>query len=160
MNSSAIGSQTEGIVLAALLRAGKTVLLPFGGAQRYDLALDEAGRLVRVQCKTARYLQGCIIFDTNSHRRDHSKMGYKGFADLFGVYCPVLDKVYLVPVHDVGQVEGRLRVDPTKNNQAKLVRWAEQYEVVTQGGVTQGSECRPVKPEAASSNLVVTAEVA
>ena len=28
----------------------------------------------------------------------------------------------------------------------------------THGGVTQGSECRPVKPEVASSILVVTAE--
>jgi hypothetical protein len=89
-------------VLAALLRAEKRVLLPFGGGHRYDLAIDEAGQLVRVQCKTAVYQFGCVIFNSHSQRRDNSRMGYRGFADVFGVYCPPLDKVYLVPVEDEG----------------------------------------------------------
>jgi hypothetical protein len=129
MNSSAVGGRTEGIVLAALLRVGKRILLPFGDGHRYDLAIDEGGKLVRVQCKTGLYKAGAVVFNTNSHRRDHSRRGYLGDADLFGIYCPGLDKVYLVPVEDFGDNEGRLRVEPPKNNQARRVRWARDYEV-------------------------------
>jgi hypothetical protein len=127
MNTSAIGSQTEGIVLAAILRAGKQVLLPFNGAQRYDLVVDENGQFMRVQCKTAVYEGGCVVFNSAGKRRDGTRVGYLGDADLFGVYCPALDQVYLVPVGDVKQIEGRLRVTPTRNGQARGVRWASQY---------------------------------
>lgn len=130
MNTTEIGGQTEGIILAALLRAGKRVLLPFGGGHRYDLAIDDDGQLVRVQCKTV-YQQGCVIFNTYSNRRDNSRMGYNGFADLFGVYCPALDRVYLVPVDHVNEREGRLRIDKTQNGQAKGIRWASEYEPTT-----------------------------
>lgn len=136
VNSTEIGNRTEGVILAALLRAGRRVLLPFGGGGRYDLALDDGGQLVRVQCKTAVYQQGCVVFNTNSHKRDHTRMGYRGDADLFGVWCPALDKIYLVPVKDVNEREGRLRVDPSRNNQARRVRWAQQYELIS-GALTQ-----------------------
>jgi len=129
MNTTDTGSQTEGVVLAALLRAGKRVLIPFGGGHRYDLAYDDGdGKLVRVQCKTAVYQQGCVLFRPHSLRRDQSAMGYRGHADLFGVFCPALNKVYLVPVEDVHEREGRLRVDPPGNGQARNIRWAQQYE--------------------------------
>lgn len=129
MNTSSVGGKTEGIVLAALLRAGKRILLPFGDGHRYDLAMDDGGKLVRVQCKTGVYRSGSIVWNTNSHRRDHTRMGYRGDADLFGIYCPTTDKVYLVPVDEVGENEGRLRVEPSRNNQEKRVRWARDYEV-------------------------------
>jgi hypothetical protein len=129
MNSSTVGSRTEGIVLAALIRQGRRILLPFGDGNPYDLALDEAGALVRVQCKTATYACGCVVFDTSSRRRDLTRVSYRGRVDMFGVYCPPLDTVYLVPVSDVGQREGRLRVEPARNNQASGIRWAQQYEL-------------------------------
>jgi hypothetical protein len=127
-DSSSIGRRTEGIVLGALMRAGKKVLLPFGDGHRYDLALDEGGTLVRVQCKTARYRDGRIVFNTRSMRRDNSSHYYAGDADFFGVYAPYTDKVYLIPVGDV-RSEGNLRVEPTKNNQQTGVRLAQQYEI-------------------------------
>jgi hypothetical protein len=36
--------------------------------------------------------------------------------------------VYLVPVGDIG-IEGNLRVEPSKNNQAVRVRMAQPYEI-------------------------------
>jgi hypothetical protein len=129
MNSSAIGARTEGIVLGALIRQGRKILLPFGDGNAYDMALDDDGRLVRVQCKTASYQSGCVVFDTCRQRRDLSRMSYRGLVDAFGVYCPPLDAVYLVPVGDVGEREGRLRVEPTRNNQASGIRWAKEYQI-------------------------------
>ncbi|WP_346124181.1 group I intron-associated PD-(D/E)XK endonuclease [Micromonospora coerulea] len=129
LNPSSVGARTEGIVLAALIRAGKVVLLPFGDGHRYDLAVDDGGRLVRIQCKTASYKDGCVVFQTVSRRRDGSSMGYRGAADAFGVYCPATDKVYVVPIADAADQETRLRVEEPKRGQVCSVRWAEDYEL-------------------------------
>ena len=46
--------------------------------------------------------------------------------------APDTDTVYLVPIDDVGpHTSAYLRVEPAKNNQAKGVRWAMDYEVIT-----------------------------
>lgn len=129
MDTSAIGNQTEGVVLAALIKAGKVVLLPFGGGHRYDIAVDDGGRLVRVQCKTAFYKKGCVIFNSCSRYRGGGNHHYQGDADVFGVYSAHTGQVYLVPVDEVGANQVVLRVEPTKNNQESGVRWADQYLV-------------------------------
>ena len=41
--------------------------------------------------------------------------------------APDTDAVYLVPITDVPDRGACLRVKPTKNNQAKGVRWAKDY---------------------------------
>ena len=45
------------------------------------------------------------------------------------MYCPDNDRVYLVPVGHVGQREGFLRVEATRNGQTKRVRWAREFEI-------------------------------
>jgi hypothetical protein len=122
-----VGNQTEGIVLAALMQAGKVVLLPFGGGHRYDIAIDEAGSLVRVQCKTAHLRKGCVVFSARSTLRNGASHSYRGDADLFGVYSAHTGCVYLVPVDEVGDTQVWLRLGPTKNNQKTGIRWAEKY---------------------------------
>lgn len=128
MNSTEIGSRTEGIILAALLRSGRNVLLPFGGGLRYDLVIESEGKFQRVQCKTAVMRGGCVIFNSCSQggaKGGTPRKNYLGDADLFGVYCPTNDMTYLIPVEDVATNEGRLRVEPPRNNQR--VRLAESY---------------------------------
>ncbi|MBT5636233.1 MAG: hypothetical protein HOJ23_11670 [Gammaproteobacteria bacterium] len=131
MNKSpkTIGERSEGMVLAALLRAGKVVLQPFGDNQRYDLVVDEDGKFIRVQCKTARLKNGALAFDTCSSQthRGKGKQDYRGQADLFGVYSPDRDAVYLVPVEDVGVTQARLRLSKPRNGQSKGVRFAADY---------------------------------
>jgi len=132
MNSKKIGERSEGMILAAFLRAGRAVLQPFGDNQRYDLVVDDEGKFTRVQCKTARWkVKGSsICFDTCSSQAHRGKgtFDYRGQADVFGVYFPDLDKVYLVPVDDVGTKEATLRLVPSKNGQLKRVRMASEYE--------------------------------
>jgi hypothetical protein len=35
---------------------------PFGGGHPYGIALDDGGKLLRVQCKTGRLLEGGVVF--------------------------------------------------------------------------------------------------
>ncbi len=126
-----VGERSEGMVLAALLRAGKVVLQPFGDNQRYDLVIDEDGTFIRVQCKTGRIQKGALYFDACSSQahRGKGKQDYRGQADVFGVYSPELDGVYMVPVAEVGRTCGSLRLEPPKNGQKKGVRMADTYRL-------------------------------
>jgi len=131
MNSKTIGERTEAIFLAEFLKRGKTVLLPFGDNQRYDLVLEERGSFFRIQCKTGRIKNGTISFSTCSSyiHRDGGKRDYRGQVEYFGVYCPKHQKVYLVPAGDVGKREGVLRLQAPMNHQVKKIRWARDYEL-------------------------------
>jgi hypothetical protein len=130
-DTNSVASRTEGLVLAALVKTGRTVSLPFGVA-RYDLVLDTADGLKRVQCKTGRLDQGAVRFNARSVHRTapgrYKNHGYQGDADLFGVYCPATDKVYLVPVGACVN-EMALRIEPARNGQQSGVRLAADYEV-------------------------------
>lgn len=126
------GELSEALILAALLRAGKVVLHPFGDNQRYDLVIDEDGKFIRVQCKTARLHEkrSVLVFSTCSSQTHRGKgtQNYRGQIELFGVYSPDLDKVYFVPVGSVGLVEAKLRLTPATNGQTKGVRLASEFE--------------------------------
>lgn len=131
MNTTELGSISEGMVISALLKNGYSVSLPFGGGLRYDFIADNGKSLYRIQCKTARVRNGAVQFPTASVQRDTGvRTSYEGQVDLFGVYCPDNDKVYLVPVKDLPKNLGILRIDTPKNNQSKGVKWANEYEVV------------------------------
>jgi hypothetical protein len=54
---------------------------------------------------------------------------YSGQCDYFCVYVEELNKIYLLPVDDVGTSLATLRLVPSKNNQEKHVRWAKDYEL-------------------------------
>ncbi len=130
-----VGDQTTAMVLARLVQSGKMVLLPFSENQRYDLVVDEGDRFVRIQCKTGRLIRGAIVFPTCSVTYHHPgnrgvyayRRDYRGDVELFGIYCPETDGVYLVPVETVGKRGGSLRIEPTRNNQMRGVRWAKDY---------------------------------
>ena len=134
MDTNSAGAQTEGRVLAALIKAGYTVAVPFGVA-RYDLIAEMDDGFKRIQCKTGRLRQGAILFKAcslGSSRRpgSYTSVSYVGDADMFGVFCPDTDAVYLVPIEE-SRTEMRLRIAPTSNSQAKGVRWAHDFELVS-----------------------------
>ena len=130
MAQAGSGNIGEAAVLAALVQRGFHILMPFGEGQPYDLAVDlGAPEFLRVQCKTAWPHKGCIRF--NPHTTDHGRgrLSYVGWADIFGVYFPPADSVYLVPVDAVTRFSGRLRLEPTRNNQKRGVRFAADFEI-------------------------------
>lgn len=112
-------------------------MIPWGHDPRYDIGVDDDGKLLRIQCETARYIEerGCIEFNTaityaRVGGKPHIRKGYQGEIDYFGVYSLETEKVHLVPVDDVRiGSKGLLRLQATKNNQQKGVKWAHNYEI-------------------------------
>jgi hypothetical protein len=74
-------------------------------------------------------LQGCVVFNTRSTDHGRGPQSYIGLADVFGVYFPPIETVYLVPIEEVASFEGRLRLEPTRNNQKRLIRYASEFEI-------------------------------
>jgi hypothetical protein len=129
MRSATRGNAAEAAILAALVRRGYEVLLPFGSGQPYDLVVDLQGPFLRVQCKRAWRRGGCMIFNARSTDHGRGPGSYVRLADVFGVYLPPSHAVYLIPIDAVAPFEGRLRLEPTLNNQRKRIRLAEDFEI-------------------------------
>lgn len=128
MRKATSGNAGEAAVMSAFLDLGLDVLVPFGSGQGFDLVVYLGGdRFLRVQCKTAWQRGGCLIF--NSLKTDHGgDRTYHGVADVFGVYFPPTKRVYFVPLSDVASSEGRLRLEPARNNQRRRIRMASDFE--------------------------------
>jgi hypothetical protein len=103
-NTKQPGTVSEAKVAAALLQKGKTVLVPMGDGERYDLVFTSPwakADFQRVQCKTARMSNGNVKFDIRSSSCG-KHADYRGQVEYFGVYYPVNGKCYLVPVKQCG----------------------------------------------------------
>lgn len=117
------------MILAALIERGFAVSIPFGGGQPYDLVVDLGGfDLLKVQCKTGWHAKGCIAFNARSTDHGQGRRPYFGLAHIFGVYFPPTRSVYLVPLEAAG-FHGWLRLEPTRNNQQKGIRFAADFEL-------------------------------
>jgi hypothetical protein len=133
-NTSLTGEICRTQVIAALALQGKMVLVPLSDYLRYDLAIDDGGRLSRVQCKMGKLTNGAVHFhpcsiDSRSQKGTCIRKGYAGEIEFFGVYCPEVKKCYLVPVDHAPLTGCYLRVDPPKNGQKTRIRWAADYEI-------------------------------
>ena len=131
MKTATRGNAAEARVLAEFVLRGYEVLVPFGSGQPYDLAVDLGGPcILRVQCKTAWLIaRGCLSFNCRSTDHGNGPQPYDGLADLFAVYLPPRDSIYLVPLDGVAATHGRLRLEPTKNNQRRGIRLAADFEI-------------------------------
>lgn len=131
-NTKAVGDISQSQVLAALIRRGTRVSIPFGDNCRYDLVVEEEGRFIRIQCKTGRIDRGAIAFPlaSSQYHRGGKRRSYQGEVDAFGVFCPENRKTYIIPIVDLPLVrEARLRLESPRNAQVKGIRWAARYEV-------------------------------
>ncbi|MFB6360148.1 MAG: group I intron-associated PD-(D/E)XK endonuclease [Halobacteriales archaeon] len=93
------GDAAEAIIKAAFLLRDVPVLVPENDNEPYDIVVDIDGSFYRVQCKTGyRDAPGGITFETRSTRvksSGYERGTYRGKADLFAIYNPVKDVVYL-----------------------------------------------------------------
>jgi hypothetical protein len=132
-----LGMISQTAILYALARNGEEVLIPWADYLRYDIAIFKNGGLIRIQVKTARLSpDGAFItfsaFSTNwrgGKGTAQYKKGYKGEVEYFGVYCPELDKVYLVPVDVVPENNARLRISTKNFDNYPHIVWAYKYEI-------------------------------
>jgi hypothetical protein len=101
--------------------------------ERYDLILDLRPSLYRVQCKLARRhgeVVGCRFYTSRRGRDGLINRRYRsGELDLFGIYCPELERCFLLPAEEfIDLRQAHLRLVRSKNNQEFGVRWARDYE--------------------------------
>lgn len=132
MNSKVIGNIAESQVIAALIKKGKKVLLPFGDNERYDLVIEENGKFKRVQTKSGKLKNGVISFATKSTNRINGKSvgkNYTGQIEFFAIYCLETNKVYLISIDETREGSCYLRVNCPKNNQKKHIKYAKKYEI-------------------------------
>lgn len=131
MNTKRIGNISEAKALSAFVSKGWVVLLPFGDTEPYDLVIDKGLGFEKVQVKTARKTKnGCIVFNAYSipgRSTDYTQTLYHGKADLFAVYSPDYDKVYLIPVDQVG-TQPSLRIEP-ESKKHPGIRYAKDFEL-------------------------------
>jgi PD-(D/E)XK endonuclease len=126
------GFIAETAVIHECARLGIAVSKPLGD-QRYDLILDVGSILLRVQCKWASRNGWVITVRTGTCRRGRDGLIHRSYGpdeiDAIAAYCANTDRCYLLP-HElsVGRGMVRLRLAPTKNNQAMGIRWAKDYE--------------------------------
>lgn len=133
-----LSTQTKGDiaelrVICALMSKGCKVFKSCSENCRYDLVFELENVFYKVQVKNAKYHpdKGIINVHTRSTKSTTAEVKtYKGEIDYFGVYCPQLDKCYLIPEEDIppGGANIFLRVDPPKNNQISKANWAKNYE--------------------------------
>ena len=132
-DNKSVGERSEAIILTRFIELGFRVWRPWGENHRADMIVeDEDGQLYKIQCKTGRIERGNVIFRAESsyeHHRRGGRRDYRGQADYFAVYVPAIKQFYLLPVDEVGVTAVTLRLNPTKNNQEKFVRWAKDYEL-------------------------------
>lgn len=125
------GDISVGFVAMALMKSGKTVLMPLTYNVRYDLLIDEGGSFLRVQCKTGRLVQDGTVLAFNACSTNHrgERKSYVGDIDFFGVHFD--GRVFLVPVGKQ-QTAIWLRMLPPRgrtNSKNKSIRYARDFEV-------------------------------
>ena len=102
--------------------------------QRYDLILDVASTLLRVQCKWAARKGDVVEIRTLTCRRSREGHIHRSYGadeiDAIAAFCEETGRCYLLP-HELSVERAlvRLRLGPTRSNQVAGVRWARDFEL-------------------------------
>lgn len=118
------------------IKAGLRVLTPMTEHGAYDLALDLEGRILRLQIKSASLSKTRDFIVVRIRRSRHTPLnGYvtstysADEVDAFGIYCPELDRCYLIPIDATNaQCQIHLRLTPPRNGQRAALHFAADYE--------------------------------
>jgi hypothetical protein len=93
----------------------------------YDYVLDRGNGPERIQVKYRSLSNGSVHIKSYSNSSSSSR-SYKDMVDFFAVYVPELKEVYLLPAELVNEGSGVvLRVEPSRNNQTKGIRFLADY---------------------------------
>lgn len=130
------GAVAEAAIATAAMELGLTVLRPLCEGRRYDLVMDLEPRLLRIQCKLARQLDGALLVPVHTNRYTPQGCVSTHYTadevDAIAAYSSISKRCYLVPMGDVINRSGvHLRTAPARNNQAAGVRWARDYQFET-----------------------------
>jgi hypothetical protein len=135
LNKKAKGDLAELKVAADLRARGYRIAIPYGEDLDFDLILcREDGTLERVQVKYVRS-DGCVIeVRCRSHSLTNGKVRATkhytaAIIDWLAIWDAALERCFYVPARELGAGMWvlSLRLGPTRNNQRRGIRPAEQY---------------------------------
>jgi hypothetical protein len=105
-----------------------------------------------------RFSQRCVVFKTciTDARRPLGDGGYVGQIDAFAVYCPQLQRGFLVPINALTSPNlGCLRVQAPLNGQVRNIRRARDFELPVQQ--VELSDLRSLNRDVVDGDLVAVA---
>jgi hypothetical protein len=137
------GAVAESAIIHAAIKLGINVYMPVVEGGRYDMILDLASGLLRVQCKWAARHGDVVVLRCYSSRRNRAglvrSVYREGEIDAFAAYCPDVDRCYLLPFElFLGRTQVDLRLTPCKNNQSLGINWAADFEFAARLSELQG----------------------
>ena len=157
MDPNRKGAIAEAEIAAAFVRLNVPVLKPVAEHGRYDLAVEIAGQILRVQCKWGALSADRSVVKVNlqtyrlTFSGHHRTVYREDEIDLLAVYCGGQDRCYLLPSELVaGRTEISLRTSPTRNGQRACINLAAEFEF--SGAVAQLEERVTGSHEARGSN--------
>ena len=155
MSTNQKGAIAESAVVHRARALGIDVYLPFLMVGRCDMIFGwPSCHVERIQCKWAELRSGVIVVHCYSCWRARDGLRRRNYTreeiDAIAAYCPQTGDCYYLPIDKVeDRYEVTLRVRPPKNNQAKGVNWAADYEF---GAIAQlGERLRGTQEVAGSS---------
>jgi prevent-host-death family protein len=154
LTSNDKGNIAEVAITLEAMRLGIDVLKPVAEHVRYDVAFDLGHRILRVQCKWARF-DGAVVCAHLVGFRHTSRGPVRSTysadeIDAVALYCDELNKVYLIPADLIdGQSAVHLRLRPAKNAQRAAINWADKYSL---GAIAQLGERRGGTAKVAGSS--------
>jgi hypothetical protein len=122
------GNISESLVTSRFLELGYIVLIPFGGGHRYDIVVEIDNQFKRIQIKTGRIYKNKLIFNTTSNNKGYSRKSYHNEVDYLAVYCPEINKSYLIPVELTGKSAMTLQLSKPKM-MSKNTHLAEDFQI-------------------------------
>lgn len=152
------GNAAELAIAAEAARLGLSVFGPLTEHARYDLVLEVADRLLRVQCKwgacNGETISVRLASSYHSPTRGYVVRKYTpSEVDAIAVYCDQTKRSYLLPIEVVaGLGLLTLRLTPPRNNQRAALNFAVDYEFP--GAVAQLEERDTGSVEATGSSPV------
>lgn len=127
------GAIAETAVIHEAVKLGIGVYKPIAD-EPCDFILEIGPRLLRVQCKWAIRHGDVIVIRTRRCRRARAGLVHRSYTaeeiDVIAAYCEDTGDCYLLPPElSVDRVAVQLRLEPPRNNQARGIKWARDYEL-------------------------------
>ena len=126
----------ESAVVTELLKRGFKVLKPFGDRLPYDLGIDNDGKLIKIQVKSAWHYRGAYKVDariTKTNRRRKVRKYYnKDDFDFAIIYISDLDTFYIMPVLVFNSYKSEISLVETSKRQRKpkSAEYREQWDLL------------------------------
>jgi Holliday junction resolvase-like predicted endonuclease len=127
MHKKTKGSIAELAVAQRLMKEGFAISFPFGENQRYDLIAERNGRFWRIQVKYSTPKNETLRVNCRSSNNWSVKKYTSDEIDLIAIYDGHGGEVYFVECSDFKDNMLTLRLQPTKNNQEKLIHHAGEF---------------------------------